>query len=58
MGVRAVCEAGEHVASDQVGGVEGMHSKLVGGTNVEAAVAVLQEDRAAIQRDVDKLSCH
>lgn len=48
----------KHDASDQIGGVEGMHNELAGGTNVERAVAVLQEDRAAIQRDVDKLSCH
>lgn len=50
MGVHAVCKAGEHVPSDQVGGVEGVRSKLAGGTNVGAAAAVLQEDRAAIER--------
>lgn len=58
MWVYAVCKAGEHFPSDQVGGVEGMHTKLAGGTNVGGAVAVLWKDRAAIQRHIDKLSYH
>lgn len=58
MGFYAVCKAGERVANDQSGRVEGVHNKLAGGTNIEGAVAGLQEDRAAIQRDVDELSCH
>lgn len=55
MQVYAVCKADEHVPIEQVGTVEGMHGKLAGGTNVEGAVAVLQ-DRAAIQRHKDSLS--
>lgn len=48
MQVYAVCKADEHVPIEQVGTVEGMHGKLAGGTNVEGAVAVLQ-DRAQLQ---------
>lgn len=58
MWVYAACKAHEHVPSDQVGGVEGTYNKLAGGSNVREAVAILQEDRAAIQRHVDKLLCH
>lgn len=39
--------------SGRVGGVEGMHSQLAGDSQVEGAIAVLQEVRAAIQGDTD-----
>lgn len=33
--------------------MEGMHSQLAGGSQVEEAIAILQEVSAAIQRDTD-----
>lgn len=46
----------EHAPSAQVGGLAGTHGQFAGDSQVEGAIAVLQEVRAAIQRDTG--SCY
>lgn len=49
MGVYAAGRAVEHAPSAQVHGVEGMQSQHAGDSQVEEAVAVLLEARAAVR---------